>query len=268
MCTSFVLYSDKTYIGMNFDISDRPIKICFKENNQFLILQKDRGSFFPAFGINKNGIFMNLLMVEPNEKGKYRRGKNCVHISKIFDDVLAEQISLDKLDTLLQEKTIVNVPNISVHSMVVAKDRRAYIIEPGRTNINFKTFDKDFMVLTNFPLSDFIDQDNVNETGVGADRYMLCSKMLLDNQNSFDVDYGFSILDATSQTSGDYPTQLSMLAVPEDEIIYFTIKRSFEKRFAFSFANNTLQSLKGFTQQQDTIITKKGVLFSELEQWK
>jgi hypothetical protein len=72
MCTSFVLYSDKTYIGMNFDISDRPIKLSMRGTDQFLVFQKDGPSFFPAFGINRSGTFMNLLMVDPNEAGKYR----------------------------------------------------------------------------------------------------------------------------------------------------------------------------------------------------
>jgi hypothetical protein len=60
-----VVYSDKTYIGMNFDISDRPIALSLKNNDPFLVSQRDGTTFYPAFGLNRSGAFMNLLMVEP-----------------------------------------------------------------------------------------------------------------------------------------------------------------------------------------------------------
>jgi hypothetical protein len=94
MCTSFVVYREKTVIGMNFDISKRPIKMVLRDDNQLIILQKENEQFLPAFGLNKNGTFINLLSVDPNEEGKYRRGKNCVHIMKLFDDVLGVRIEL------------------------------------------------------------------------------------------------------------------------------------------------------------------------------
>ncbi len=266
MCTSFGLYADQTYIGMNFDISDRPIKLCLKGENQFLIYQKDGGKFLPAFGINKNGTFMNLLMVKANAAGEYRRGKDCLHIIKLFDNVLGEKISLDELDTVLQEKTIVNVPNISVHSMIAAKNGRAYVIEPGRTNLSFNPSDQNFLALTNFPLTNLGEMaDGV--TGAGADRYQVCTQLLAEHQGDFDVAHGLSILASTAQAAGDYPTQLSMLAMPEEGIIYFTVKRNYQKRFTFSFADELLRTDEGFAAPRAITLDKRGVLLSALEEW-
>jgi hypothetical protein len=267
MCTSFVLYSDKTYIGMNFDISDRPIKIGIKGADQLLVFQKDGSSFFPAFGINKKGTFMNLLMVAPNEAGRYRRGKNCVHIMRVFDDVLGGRTGPGELSVYLRDRTVVNVPNISVHSMVAGRDRCACVIEPGRANIPFDGVDRDFLVLTNFPLSDWIGRDDHDVTGSGADRYKICRRMLSENQHAFSVDQGFGILEATSQAGGGYPTQLSMLAVPEDGAVYFTIRRRFSRQYAFSFADNVVRTEEGFERPNHRIPGRKGVLLSELWAW-
>lgn len=267
MCTSFALYADKTYIGMNFDISDRPIKLGMKRADQLLVFQKDGSSFFPAFGINNSGTFMNLLMVDPSKAGKYRRGKSCIHIIRVFDDVLGGQTSLAALGDYLQGKTVVNVPNISVHSMVAGVDRRAYIVEPGRANIPFDGANKDFVVLTNFPLSDFVGQDDHDVTGSGADRYKTCYNMLSKNKHAFNVDQGFAILKETAQASGDYPTQFSMLAVPEDGAVHFAIKKEFSRRYIFVFADNTIRTGEGFKRQNHRLLAKEGVLLSELGEW-
>ncbi|MDR7071465.1 hypothetical protein [Fictibacillus barbaricus] len=265
MCTSFALHAEKTYIGMNFDISDRPIKMALIKDNQLIIFQKENGSFFPAFGLNRNGTFMNLLMVDPNENGKYRRGKNCVHIMKLFDDVLSERIEVSSLNDYLTEKKIVNVPNYSVHSMIAGIDRHSFVVEPGRENLSLDSFDQDFMVLTNFPFE--ADQYYNEVSGDGSDRYQKAYHSLLNCKESFQVNEGFSILEGTIQTEGDYPTQLSMISVPEEQVIYFTLKGNFNKIFMFSFHDNQIQTHIGFEFSNHHSLSKKGILLSELESW-
>jgi len=265
MCTSFVLYAEKTYIGMNFDISERPIMLQFKEEGQFLILQKEGNNFLPAFGTNRAGTFMNLLMVEPNEAGVYRRGKDYIHIIKIFDHLLGGQLDVDTLAILLHEKKVVNVPNLSVHSMIVMKDRHAWVIEPGRSTITLSPTGKNFLALTNFPLSDFVDQEYTAVAGGGAERYKICYQSLLENQHAFTLEQGFSILEKTAQTGGDFPTQFSMIIVPEDQVVYFSIKKDFSRRYVFSFADQLIRAGTGLTQPHQLILNPKGVLLSELE---
>jgi hypothetical protein len=210
---------------------------------------------------------MNLLMVDPTEAGQYRRGKNCVHIIKVFEDVLSGHINPEALNRFLQATTIVNVPNLSVHSMIAGKNRHALAIEPGRKNIYLDTGGGNFVVLTNFPLSDFVGRDYSEVAGCGADRYHICYSMLSGSQHTFNVNLGFSILEKTAQSTGDFPTQFSMLAVPEDNVIHFVIQRNFNERLAFSFADNTIQPGDDFKCRNMRLLDKKGILLSELEQW-
>ncbi|OAB42334.1 hypothetical protein [Paenibacillus antarcticus] len=268
MCTSFAVHLDKTFIGMNFDISRRPIKIILLGEDQLLVLQNDGGQFYPAFGLNSSGTFMNLLMVDPIEEVNYRRGKNCVHIMMLFDELLSGRIKLSGLKDYLDNNAIVNVPNHSVHSMIAGKNRETYIVEPGRNNLNINSSNRDFMVLTNFPLSDNIDNDYRNVKGPGNDRYIKAYESITNGKEIFNIATGFNLLKETVQQSGDYPTQLSMIFTPEESKVYFTLNGYFTKVFEFSFITNQVQSLEGFISNNSLMLSKKGVLLSELEGWE
>jgi hypothetical protein len=267
MCTSFVLHKDKTYIGMNFDISERPIKLALSGDNLLLISQIEHGRFLPAIGLNGNGTFMNLQMVDQNEKGNYRRGKNYVHIMRLFDEVLSGKMETTSLPSYLSEKEIVNVPNYSVHSLVAAPSRNSYIVEPGRLLINLGSIENDFMVLTNFSLSGKLKHSKEELNGPGKERYEKAYQEINDYQDQFSADRGLAVLHDTAQLEGEYPTQLSMIFVPEESALYFTLGREFNKIFQFSFLENTIKTFRGFKVNNNIIISKKGILLSDLKSW-
>ena len=267
MCTSFVFYSDKTYIGMNFDISNRPITLSLKKHSQLIISQKDGPNFYPSFGLNEEGVFMNMLLVAPTEAGAYRRCKNCIHSGRLLEEVLSGRINPDSLEALFHEKTIVSVPAASVHSMVVGKNHSVCVVEPGRSIIPMKLSDKGFLVLTNFPLTDFVNRDYTEVVGDGAGRYKTCYRMLQESREAFSLERGFVTLEATAQNDGDFPTQFSMLAVPEEACVYFALKRGFHKRFKFSFLDHIIRTDEGFAHPQTLSIDRKSTLLSELAEW-
>jgi hypothetical protein len=268
MCTSFVVNSEQTVIGMNFDISRRPIKFVLHNDNQLFILQSEDGQFLPAFGMNKSGTFMNLLMVEPNDEGKYRRGKNCVHVMRLFDEVLSEKIQLPLLPDYLNMNTVVNVPNYSVQSMIAGIDRHSYIVEPGKKNLDLNAIDSDFMVLTNFSLSSHTDDAFEQVSKPGNERYKKAYDSIVRDKETFNSDKGFSVLKATAQHGGEYPTQLSMISMPEESLIYFTLNGDFDKIYEFSFVNNQIRTSIGFVNDKNYTLTKKGILLTELETWQ
>jgi hypothetical protein len=252
---------------MNFDISDRPIVLALKGGDQFIATQKETDTFYPAFGLNRSGTFVNLLMVAPTETGRYRRGKNVVHIIHLFDDLLGGLLPPGSLEALLREKTVVNVPNLSLHCLVVGKDGCACVVEPGRTTTYLRGRNRNFLALSNFPLADFANQSYTATSGAGADRYQTCYRMLEETESSFSVEQGFAILEATAQYAGAYPTQVSMLAVPEDELIHFSIQRRFHRRYVFSFADHAVRTESGFTQPRCRELYKSGIRLSALEKW-
>jgi len=266
MCTSFVKFTDKTYIGMNFDISDRPIQFKMAYRQALLISQDDGTGFKASFGINRAGAFMNLQLVDSIPSAVYKRSSSNIHIFKIFEAVLNNQVTPDTLSVMIGEKHLVNVPNLSVHSLITGPGRGACIIEPGRTRQPITRGDHDFLTLTNFPLAD----ENGALTGVvrgdGAERYQACSAHL--SGSSFSVEQGFAALASAAQTAGDWPTQISMIAVPEDERVYFSLKQMFNRRLAFSFADRAICTDRGYAREKQTAISPNGVLLSELLTWQ
>lgn len=267
MCTSFVIHAERTYIGMNFDISERPIQLSFKKQSELRIAQKEAGQFLPVFGINREGCFMNLQMVEPDEQAVYRRAKNSMHIIKLLDHVLADQPDQPALGQILQEKTILNVPNISVQSLITQPDRSVTVLEPARANMSFAKEQKRFVALTNFRLSEFQDQPYSEVYGDGAERYTTCYRLLEQYQDEFSLEQGFATLAATAQQEGDFPTQLSMLALLDDGLVYFALQRDFQKLFEFSFESGLLQTFQGFTSQQQHDLNKSPITIAQLAAW-
>ncbi|RDI45514.1 hypothetical protein [Falsibacillus pallidus] len=257
MCTSFVLNAEKRFIGMNFDIGDRPIKFSHTNDGRLTIFQSDSGTFLPALGMNKNGAFMNLQMVEGREEGNYRRGKNVVHIIRLFDEVLSGKLDSINLAELLSEKNIVNVPGHSVHSLLCTNQRETFIVSPGREHMD--AGGGKVQVLTNFPLSQSASNYSTSEPGM--DRYQIVKNYLNEEENNFSIDKGFEVLEKACQSRGDYPTQLSLIFLPDEKELYFSIKRNFEDRFCFSFDKGLVSNVES---DQSWKVGKKGLLLSDL----
>ncbi|MED4753070.1 hypothetical protein [Brevibacillus choshinensis] len=267
MCTSFVVHGERTLIGMNFDISERPIKLVYQKDSQLIVLQEEHGQFLPAFGINKSGTFMNLHMVEENEAGKYRRGKNCVHIMKLFEDVLGEKLALADVSAFVSDHFLVNVPGHSVQSLIAGRNQQAWVVEPGKGALDVANVDPNFLVMTNFSLFERNENECITGEVAGADRYQAVSKRLTSFQEQLELETCFSILQDAVQKDGDFPTQLSLIVVPDEGLVYFALHANFEKIYCFSFHNQHIRTEKGFQSPLQSTLTKKGVAISELASW-
>ncbi|MBD2868262.1 hypothetical protein [Paenibacillus arenilitoris] len=267
MCTSFAVHRDRTFIGMNFDISDRPIKLALRGEDQLLVLQGENGNDYPAFGMNGRGTFMNLQMVDPKKEGLYRRGKNCVHMMRLFEDVLSGRLEPTALQSYLDGKTITNVPGYSVHSLIAGKGRHSVVVEPGRGSVEPDEAGRDFVVLTNFSLSNRKDRTFTDVQGAGSDRYTKAYESLSAHKESFTTERGFALLQETVQREGEYPTQLSLVFIPEEGTVYFALRADFTKIYSFSFETNQIRTAKGFASPKQLALTKKGVSVSELQSW-
>ncbi|MBB6672801.1 hypothetical protein [Cohnella nanjingensis] len=258
MCTSFVVHGERTFIGMNFDISDRPIKLARHGEHQLIVRQQENGSYYPAFGLNRAGTFMNLQTVEPNEAGRYRRTKDAVHTMRLFEDVLGEKIRLSSLGDYLRMKAVVNVPNYSVHCLIAGMERQGYIVEPGRGNLALdEAEDPDVMVLTNCALTD--GSAPVDE------RYETANRAIRLRKAAFDPAAGLAVLAETAQQEGDYPTQLSLVSVPEEGLMYFALRRRFDRIFVFRFDDDTIRTHAGFERACSWPVTKQGIDLADLD---
>ena len=108
MCTSFIKKEgDNCFIAMNFDNNGMKYSINTKKKDWFIISVTINNVKYPSFGVHKSGIFFNNLMVEENEKGKYRRGKGVVHKSRFLLDIINGKVNVDHLGEYLEQTEIV-----------------------------------------------------------------------------------------------------------------------------------------------------------------
>ena len=81
------------------------------------------------------------------------------------------------------------------------------------------------------------------------------------------VERGEAVLQATVQVDGDFPTQLSMLAVPQDYRVYFYPQCNFDRCLVFSFVDGVLRTHSGYESPHQVRLDARGVLLSTLAGW-
>lgn len=233
MCTSFVHRKEDILIGMNFDNNGMNYRIDTKDSKQFVVLVDGGRGKVPSFGLNKDGMFINHLMVDSNGKGLYKRpSKKVTSTTKLVKDVLNGDINLEVLDSYLKEMEIVNVPDYSVHNMICDKHGNVWVAEPGRGIIHSPAKEIHYYIMTNFSLCDFKETGILNGTGTG--RYEIAEKMLSREEN-LDVKGAFGILESVMQKDGEWKTALSMVYSQKEQAVYYCLDGDFKDIHQYSF---------------------------------
>ncbi|XSG77378.1 hypothetical protein ACP8Y2_10255 [Herpetosiphon llansteffanensis] len=247
MCTSFAINQHQALVAMNFDLEPRPIALSMPNPGQLLILQAEQGQWLPAIGLTSTGRFMNLQMLPATAAGAYRRGKDVLHIMKVFEQFLAGTIDF----AALQSQQIVNVPNHSVHSLLRDEHGQIGILEPGQTGL---VQHDQSLIQTNFsnstPAASLSQQPS-------ADRYLRCQQLL--DQQQPDVDHAFAILAATQQHAGDFPTQLALVFEPKQQTVWLAQPSQLSQRWRFTFGDQQL-----VVGDQAYQLSKKRLLLSSI----
>lgn len=233
MCTSFVYRKKNIIVAMNFDNNGMPFEVSTKDPKVFSVLVDGGRGKMPSFGVNKEGTFINHLMVDSNGKGSYRRaGRKVTHTTKLVNDILYEIITPNELNEYLNNMEVVNVPDYSVHNMISDKDGNVWIVEPGRKNIFSEFNESPYYVMTNFSLCDYKDKKEV--AGDGLDRYEIVNDML-DKDHYLSVSDAFKVLQAVRQ-NGEWKTALSMVYSHIDKTVYYCYNGNFEEILTYQFS--------------------------------
>ncbi|MDQ0360824.1 hypothetical protein [Breznakia pachnodae] len=222
MCTSFV-NKEKNIIGMNFD--NNGMKYSIKKNDSsFVILVNIEGRNMPSFGVTNEGVFINSQFTKENEEGKYKRTKNAVHMTRLVSEILSKKINSGEIETILEDKEIVNVPSMSCHSMLVDSEENVWIVEPGRPIQKHPHTDSSPVALTNFSLYDYKTKNEIN--GVGIERYNEIKELLNNTSFSTPQEY-FKLLRNVSQ-NGTWKTDFSLVYSKDENKVYYCENQEFD----------------------------------------
>lgn len=265
MCTSFVYRKEKVLMGMNFDNDGKGVLLSTYMGNDFLVSVNVNKTFYPSFGINKAGTFINDLFVDSNGEGKYKRQNEKRWLTTtVVKHVMENQISTGDLHQRLQKIEVVNGPFFSTHNLVIDNDGNILLIEPGRKNRLSNSIESPFYTMTNFPLSEYSDIQPLDVEGSGADRYLKVNQILQKTTGMLSVKAGFEILKSVSQNTPEWKTEISLIYDPADKKVFLCLNMDYLNIFEYDLLTEkiTLQ------REETSILTlsKKGIGIRKLEQ--
>ncbi len=238
MCTCFVYRKEKILIGMNFDNDRKDFKVSGDQGQDFLVSVNVGNVFFPSFGINRNGIFVNDLMVDSNGAGKYKRQNDKRWVTtSLIKSIMEIPMNFDEVKNVLQRVEIVNAPHASTHNLIVDRYGNTCVVEPGRKNIFTQPSDSNWYIMTNFPLSDYDEIVPSKASGSGSDRFLEVFSMMPRLGNQMSVEQGFEILKSVKQDGPVWKTELSLIYDGTNQELFYCLDQNFDAILKYDFGS-------------------------------
>ncbi|QUI25277.1 hypothetical protein HZI73_24565 [Vallitalea pronyensis] len=264
-CTSFAVYIDDPIYAMNFDYVPRDIRLMVQEKNDTHIFSMHfvEGDFNPYItGMNDQGLYIGLQMQYPTEEGKSEKNEDELFIVEMGHYVY-ELTNVDETLQRLKDKRLIHRPGFTVHGLIADPLGNAVIAEAGHETNEYQSISEDFIIMSNFKHTDFLNTPNDEINGVGADRYKKAYTYIQDHQHGFDIYHAFEGLEMTAQY-GVSPTLCSMVFVPNEKCVYIALERNFDAIWKVSIEDKTIATYEGFQQNMTFHIPSDGVVSSDL----
>ncbi|MCX6239203.1 MAG: T9SS type A sorting domain-containing protein [Bacteroidia bacterium] len=259
-CTSFAVYSGEIWYGMNFDYSNVDIKLSIFHIGSKKIFRAQFGSGGFIAGMNDSGLFTcGQILNYNNGKPTFGNGSNTLSIGSLYDYSINNLSTVAEITNYIGTKKIIPSWGLDSHFLFADKTSNAFVIEPFGSYNGITPVKDNFLVMTNLPNYDFIGMNYTAVIGAGADRYKTAFAYIQEHKSDFGFNAGFETLRRTIQSTGDYPTQISLLFDPIKMEIYFCLKRDFSKVWKISLNNETIETFSGFAVQQSTKLDETGI---------
>jgi hypothetical protein len=267
-CTSFAVYTDRPYYGMNFDYELlRELKFCVDaQEHQKIFYMKfewERDFFVNIAAVNTQGLFCNLQMVFPEVPAEVSVDPGEMRIGDLFEVSAATLGSCQDVTDVMSDLKIV-MDTVSLHSLYADVYGDAMVVEVGQNDNAVTKIDNNFIVMTNFPINEFTDTWYQDVYGGGSDRYKTAYKYLIEHEDTFNLEDGFSLLKSAVSNGQNSGTRCSMVFDPENNDVYIILEGNFDKIWKLSLENETIETFRGFDQYYILDIGD-GVLGSELK---
>jgi formylglycine-generating enzyme required for sulfatase activity len=265
-CTSFAVYSDETFYGMNFDYPDTEVKFSIYPSGDRKVFQMEfyEGDGFSATaGMNSAGLFSSCQMLFPEAPETTAPGPNDVYPWQVYRQALFDFERVEEVIEFLADKRVVHWSR-TLHDLFADPSGNAMVVEAGEEENVITRIEDDLLMMTNFPNGDFVGQGYETVEGVGAERYKIAYENISEHMADFDVERGLETLEK-AVSSGDFPTQASMVFEPERGQVYIALKKDFGRIWRVSIADQTIETYSGFRQAKKMDLDSSGILASDLE---
>jgi hypothetical protein len=251
---------------MNWDYPEVKTRFAISEYNGFKVFHMDFNifdGFATTVGMNNKGLFTAVQMQYPPMPTVQKMNRNEIDMNDLAVNMLYGYENIDQIKEFLKNKNVVN-HYLTIHDQFADKFGKAIVVESDDNETRISEIKNKFMVMTNFANSVLNTYDYSQIFQVGSDRYAKAFEYIEKNISKFDLNYAFQCLNNTAQTSGSYPTQTSIVFIPDKNEVYISLKRDFGKVWKVSIDNGTIATFKGFKNYFEKKIDKSGILMKEL----
>lgn len=251
-CTSFAVYSNQVYYGMNFDFINLPIKFLLSVNGDIrtfhLAFERAMGEmkfFVNTAGMNNKGLFSSCQELHPENNTPPEKTDTNMFTFELYEAIANSQ-SAQEIKRIGQKLPIIDMPGITLHNLFADKSGEAFVTESGNSNTVFTRIKGDFIVMTNFSNHSLAGEQYTAAKGEGADRYITACDYLRQHAADFSIDKGFELLSMCCNKNPQYPTMVSMVFDPQKSEVYIVMERNFLKILKLSIQNGTIEPFKGY----------------------
>lgn len=278
-CTSFVVYGDKIYYGMNWD---------YPEVNSYLRIE-DYDGYLKVFNIGFDTEYGSATNASMNEDGFFTAVQDLLPDTGPTADIEDQDIE-DMHDiarwTPFMEDSVSSIRGIldsnhaaskyySMHTLFADSSGDAMVLEEINGE-NIKTdISGSYIVMTNFANS-LLREKSIDElrtlefqglSSFGAERYYKAWSYLEEHKDSFSVEKGFELLSETAQY-GYYSTQYSAVYCPETTEVFIALQGNYDHIWKVSLADKTIETYQGFHNHISYPLDEKGITISQLVEYE
>ncbi len=275
-CTSFALYGNDIFYGMNFDFTFLPLKFWIESNSGMKIFHlaflyepypkepKSKAYFATTCGMNDKGLFSACQEVEPYIEGFEKPSDDQIHIDDQYETISIYS-DVEKVQEFISKKQAVQNLGPSLHNLFADTKGNAFVSETDNTENIIVGMDHDFLVMANFANHSLVGKHYEEAVGVGAERYKIAHDYLSKNKNDFNVEKGLELLGMVYCQDPGCSTLCSMVFHPRTNSIYIALNLNFERVWKVSLGEGVLETHRGYDEYSQIHLGSGGILSAELE---
>ncbi|MCP4114323.1 MAG: hypothetical protein GY737_02765 [Desulfobacteraceae bacterium] len=275
-CTSFALYGNEIFYGMNFDFTFLPLKFWIESNSGMKIFHMaflyepyiknpEFGDYFAnTCGMNDKGLFCACHEIEPYIEGVEEPNGDQIHIGDQYDTI-GMYSDVKTVEKFISKKQAVQYTGPSLHNLFADTKGNAIVSETDNTENIIVDRNNDFLVMANFANHSMIGKHPDEAVGVGADRYKIAHEYLAKNKNNFNVDKGFELLGKAYSRDPGCITYCSMIFHPRTNSIYIGLNLNYERVWKVSLDSGVIETHRGYEIYRQTHLGTEGMLSADLE---
>lgn len=215
MCTAIMKKGDDLIYGFNLDIDPGVWDFgIYKTKNYFTVGITVGKTVYFTHGINKVGAFGNVPYMN-GEEFTPPKGARRERIDLLVDRYIRGKYTFSDVERISAEKTLVNVPAATMHSLIGDGSGNALILEPG---YGVEKVESDYAVLANFPV--LAELSDYSCPFYGKDRYDRAEAVLRESGSDFSVSDALALLSDVKQ-EGKWATRVSFVYSRNENAVYY-----------------------------------------------